>query len=89
MGAVLLPVRSSDLESLQTILQSNTFDTPNLKLSIYKNRRGRYKGILLWCKADLGTCRVEPMFATNYDYGIIQIDDMKIYTEDPGAFPGN
>ena len=86
-GSILLPVKSSDLEKLQPILDSGVFEKPVLKLSIYKNRRGRYKGIYLWCKANLGTCRINPMFATTYDYEIISIDDMKIIVEDaPSAF---
>lgn len=86
-GAILLPVKSEDLEKLQPILDSGVFKKPVLKLSIYKNRRGRYKGIYLWCKANLGTCRINPMFATTYDYEIISIDDMKIIVEDaPSAF---
>jgi replicative DNA helicase len=85
-GAILLPVKSEDIEALGKILTSNTFNRPNLKLSIYKNRRGRYKGIYLWCDADLGTCRVKPMFATTYDYEIIAMNDLKILTDDPGAF---
>ena len=86
LGAILLPVKDKDIESLGRILTTNTFDRPNLKLSIYKNRRGRYKGIYLWCQADLGTCRVKPMFATPYGYEIIEMDDIKIITEDKGAF---
>ena len=85
-GSILLNVTDRDIESLGRILTSNTFDRPNIKLSIYKNRRGRYKGIYLWCQADLGTCRVKPMFATTYGYEIIEMDDIKIITEDPGAF---
>ena len=86
LGAIALPVKSEDIEALGKILTSNTFDKPNLKISIYKNRRGRYKGIYLWCAADLGVCRVKPMFATTYDYEIVKIDDLKILTEEPGAF---
>lgn len=71
---------------MQKILSSNTFDKPNLKLSVYKNRRGRYKGVFLWCKADLGTCRVKPMFCTTYDYEILSIENLKIITEEPSAF---
>ena len=85
-GAIVLPTKSEDIEALGKILTSNTFERLNLKMSIYKNRRGRYKGIYLWCNADLGCCRVNPMFATTYDYEIIAINDMKIITEDPGAF---
>lgn len=86
LGAIVLPVKSEDIESLGKILTSNTFAKPNLKMSIYKNRRGRYKGLYLWCDADLGCCRVKPMFATTYDYEILSINDMKIITEEPGAF---
>jgi len=85
-GAIVLPVKSEDIEALGKILTSNVFNRPNLKMSIYKNRRGRYKGIYLWCDADLGTCRVKPMFATTYDYEIIAINDLKILTDDKGAF---
>lgn len=86
VGSILLPVSSEDLDNLSQILTNNAFGQPSLKLSIYKNRRGRYKGIYLWCKADLGTCRVKPMFATSYSYEIIQIDNLKIMTTEPSAF---
>lgn len=84
-GAILLPVSSEDIESLETILSSNIFDKPVIKLSVYKNRRGRYKGVYLWCKADLGTCRIQPMFCTTYDYEMVNIDNIKIIVE-KGAF---
>ena len=77
-GSILLSVTTRDLEALQSILATNAFDTPTIKISIYKNRRGRYKGIYLFCKADLGTCRIEPMFATTYNYDIIEIDNVSI-----------
>lgn len=77
-GAILLNTTDKDMEALQQILGSNLFDKPTVKLSVYKNRRGRYKGVYLWCKADLGCCRIDPMFATTYDYNIINIDDIKI-----------
>ena len=86
LGMIMLPVNDKDIESLGKILSVNTFERPNLKISVYKNRRGRYKGIYLWCKADLGCCRVQPMFATTYSYEILSIEDLKIITEDPGAF---
>ena len=55
-------------------------------MSIYKNRRGRYKGVYLWCKGDLGTCRIKPMFCTTYGYELVSIDDIKIIVEDESAF---
>lgn len=86
LGMILLPVRQNDLDSLESVLASNAFEKPNLKISVYKNRRGRYKGVYLWCRADLGTCRVKPMFCTDYMYEVISIEDLKIMTEERSAF---
>ena len=85
-GAILLSVKDDDLVSLENILSTSIFEKPTIKMSIYKNRRGRYKGVILWCKGDLGTCRVKPMFCTTYDYEILTMEDIKIITEDEGAF---
>ena len=82
----MLRVKDEDLVSLEKILSSNLFEIPTIKLSIYKNRRGRYKGIYLWCKADLGCCRIKPMFATGYDYEMISIDDTRIKLDEESAF---
>ena len=79
-GLIMLPVTSEDLENLDRILVNTGFKKPNLKISVYKNRRGRYKGIYLWCDADLGTCRIRPVFATGYNYELIQMNNLKIET---------
>ena len=85
-GSILLPVKDDDLVALNDILQTNIFEIPTIKMSVYKNRRGRYKGVYLWCKADLGTCRVKPMFCTTYGYELVPIDDIKINFEEESAF---
>jgi replicative DNA helicase len=85
-GCHLLPPNQKDLEALETILSANTFDKPNMKISIYKNRRGRYKSVYLWAKAEMGTCRIKPMFCTSWDYEIIPMEDLKIIVDDEGAF---
>ena len=85
-GAILLNVKDDDLVKLDKILSTNVFDRPSIKMSIYKNRRGRYKGIYLWCKADLGCCRIKPMFCTTYSYEMVSIEDIRINVEEEGAF---
>lgn len=82
MGALMLETTPEDIESLKPILSQGQFETPEIKMSIYKNRRNKYKGILLWCKADRGTCKIIPMFATNYNYEMIPIDDVRIIVEE-------
>ena len=85
-GAILLSVKDDDLVALENILSSNIFERPTIKMSIYKNRRGRYKGVILWCKADLGCCRIQPMFCTTYDYEMVSIDDVRIRIDEESAF---
>lgn len=78
-----MSVTAEDLNKIEPILVSNTnLQTPNIKLSIYKNRRGRYKGCFLWCTADLGTCRIHPQFCTNWQFEIIGIEDIKIMMQE-------
>lgn len=85
-GAILLSVRDEDLVSLEKVLAVGGYSAPNIKMSVYKNRRGRYKGVYLWCKADLGCCRIKPMFVTDYSYEMVNIDDVRIRVEEPSAF---
>lgn len=86
LGMILLGVKDDDLVKLDPILSSNIFEKPTIKMSIYKNRRGRYKGVYLWCKADLGCCRIQPMFCTTYDYEMVSIDDVRIKVTEDSAF---
>jgi hypothetical protein len=81
VGAHLLPVTEKDLSSLESVLSSNIFDKQDLKLAIYKNRRAKYKGVYLWCKSDLGVCKVNPMLATDYRYELLSMQDLKIIVE--------
>ena len=83
---ILLGVKEDDITKLEPILSTNIFERPTIKISVYKNRRGRYKGVYLWCKANLGCCRITPMFCTTYDYEMVEIDDIKIKLEEESAF---
>ncbi len=78
MGAIILPTKEEDFESLKKILDTGIFAKPNLKIAIYKNRRGKFKSVLLWCQADLGTCRIKPMFMTDNSYEMLPIEDINI-----------
>ena len=75
---IMLQTSQDDRESLKNIVNSMGIEMPDIKISVYKNRRGRYKDILLWCKSDRGICRIDPIFVTNYNYELIDIEDLKI-----------
>lgn len=87
-GSILLSVTSDDLVALEPVIARNPgWAGVNIKISVYKNRRGRYKGVYLWCKADLSTCRIEPQFLTNYQYELQSIEDIKIeFKEEESIF---
>ena len=85
-GSILLNTTDEDLVALENILSSSMFEKPTIKMSIYKNRRGRYKGVILWCKSNLGCCRIQPMFCTTYDYEMVSIDDVRIRVDEESAF---
>lgn len=77
-GSHLLPITQKDIDSLQDVVSRGNYQMPEMKLSIYKNRRGKYKGVYLWCRTDLGTCRITPMFATRWDYTFIEMENIQI-----------
>lgn len=87
LGMIMLSVSDEDLIKLEPVLATGQFINPTIKISIYKNRRGKYKSVFLWCAADLGTCRIKPMFCTAYNYSVIPIDNYQYVLEDePCAF---
>ena len=81
-GAVVLPVTEDDLKCLEPLLSSGAITTPNLVYHIYKNRRSQHSGVKLWCSANLGICRVTPVFITNNTYKVIPIENYKIVVEE-------
>ena len=78
MGSIMLRLNEADTEAIGQLTKERGWEMPNLKISIYKNRRGRYNHLLLWCNADLSICRINPMFATTYNYELIEMDDYRI-----------
>lgn len=79
LGMIILKVTEKDKEALRLVKPKHLdMEMPELKISVYKNRRGQYKDLLLWCKAKQSTCRITPMFATDYQYNPIQIQDQNI-----------
>lgn len=43
----------------------STFGEPNLVIDVYKNRRGRWNMVRIFCKNDLGICRRKDLFITD------------------------
>ena len=77
-GSIMLEVTEKDREALAPLVKRLGVEMPEVKMSVYKNRRGRWKGILVWMKANRGICRMDPLFVTKYSYELVDIEDFKI-----------
>ena len=78
LGEIMLEVSNDDREALSEVLSRNGLPMPDIKISVYKNRRGEWKDILLWCVSNRGCCKIDPIFVTNYQYELINIPDLRI-----------
>lgn len=79
-GSIMLDCTPEDIEDIQPIIQNYNLPTPNVKCSIYKNRRGKTNRVLLWMIADKGTCRYKTCFVT--DYNLTKIPDEDIFSKE-------
>lgn len=66
-GSILLPLTETDQEKLQSYIEHG-YPMPNIKLSVYKNRRGSFVRGYLWMQMDKSTCRYTTIFATDWNY---------------------
>lgn len=72
VGAIMIDASPEDLKDIEELVKQNPgLGQPNIKLSVYKNRRGEYNRIVLWMRADKGTCRYKTLFATDYNFNLI------------------
>lgn len=81
-GAHLIPASDEDKEALKTIVTKLGVQMPDTKMAIYKNRRGQYNNMLVWIVSNKATCRFNGVFATDYNYKIIDMPDLKITVEE-------
>lgn len=84
LGEIALDVTEDDLERIRPILSSIPV-VPNVKMSVYKNRRGAYNRIFLWMYANKGTCRYETMFATDFNYHPIDLKETELIVKKDDA----
>ena len=86
LGMIMLDVTKADIEKITPFCRQNNLPVPNVKLSIYKNRQGRWKGIYLWMDANKSCCQYNPIFCSDWLYQIQDIKNLKIKVEQPSAF---
>ena len=72
VGSIMVDCTPEDLKDIEGLTKQNPeLGIPNVKMSVYKNRRGEWYNIVLWIKADKSTCRYKTLFVTDYKYNLI------------------
>ena len=79
-GSIMVDMVPDDYEDLAGLLESHPeLGVPNIKLSIYKNRRGKINRVICWQRADKGTSRYKTLFVTDYNLNLIDVyEDDKV-----------
>ena len=85
-GGIMLETTKEDREKVEALCKKNSLPIPNVKMSIYKNRANKWKGIYLWMSTQTGICRFETLFVTDWACNIIEMPLLKISVEEDSAF---
>lgn len=87
-GEIMVSVNEKMRKVIEPIVERLGCEMPKIVISVYKNRRGRWNNIYLWCKDLRDVCQIQPMFVTSNNYELIEdIYDTKIiYNEDKEKF---
>lgn len=83
LGAVMLPISSREEKELEDIIKKGFGKKhPNLVTHVFKNRGNRHTKIKIFSYVNLGTMRIEDLFATNVSNEIITVDELVIHRKD-------
>mgnify|MGYP001199965365 FL=1 len=85
-GGILLEVTKDDKEKITQFCNKNNLPIPNVKLSVYKSRANKWKGIYLWMVTNPGICSYKTYFVTDWAYNVIDLPLLKIEIQDESAF---
>jgi replicative DNA helicase len=79
VGLIACKPTKAELKKIEPIIHKKIgMSEPNLCYWIYKLRRGKLTHIVIWTYADLGTMTETPLFVTDYDLKLIDIDLTRI-----------
>ena len=85
-GGIMLETTKEDREKVEAFCKKNSLPIPNVKMSVYKNRANKWKGIYLWMSTQTGICRFETLFVTDWACNIIEMPLLNIKVEEASAF---
>ena len=81
VGMISMAPSKAEMKKLESIIHKRFGPVPNIGHWVYKVRRGKLTRIIVWTRIDLGTMTETPLFVTNYDFELIDVDFTKIESE--------
>ena len=86
VAAIVSRPTASEFKKLEKILRSSSQlgrNKPNICMSVYKNRGGKYNNVKIWLDIDYSTMRVSDLFVTDYECELLPIEQNYVHvTED-------
>ena len=67
-----------ELEAIKPILSHGIYPVPNMIYHLYKCRRGKITRVKIWLNVNLGNCRIQDLFVTNFDNQLIPVNKLTI-----------
>jgi replicative DNA helicase len=83
-GLITFKVTAKDHENLKHILERGFHEKPNYSHWVYKNRSGR-SNLIIWSVMNLGNMRETPLFVTDTDYNLLDIQPIDITYDEPDS----
>lgn len=76
-GEIMVDCTDEDIQDIEGVLaQHPGMCPPNVKRSVYKNRRGKFNRVICWMRANKGTCRYKTLFVTDFSFKPIDKDEI-------------
>ena len=76
-GEIMVDCTDEDIQDIEGVLaQHPGMCPPNVKRSVYKNRRGKFNRVICWMHANKGTCRYKTLFVTDFSFKPIDKDEI-------------
>lgn len=85
VGIIQMKPTKAELKRLEPVIRKSAkvgIKMPNFASWCYKIRGGQLSNIIVWSHYDLGTMTEEPLFVTDFDFTLIDVDITKIENAD-------
>ena len=73
IGCIIAPVDEAEMEQVKTIVDKIGI-APTHVIDVYKIRSGRFRGVRIWTRINLGNGRQEDLFITDSDNNYLTFD---------------